>query len=71
MSGKKVHCVSLSFSLKKNSCNIICDGPILLVWVTKKKIEQDRWILKLFIVTPRANVHCVLDVLDVHIVDIM
>ena len=53
---KKVHWKSLSVCLKKNSSNFISDGLKLLVWVTHKKFELDRWIRKLLIFKPRANV---------------
>ena len=52
---KKVHRKSLSVCLKKNSSNFISDGLKLLVWVTHKKFELDRWIQKLFIFKPRAS----------------
>ena len=54
---KKVHRKSFSVCLKKNSSNFISDGLNLLVWVTHKKIELDRWIRKLFIFKQRASEH--------------
>ena len=54
---KKVHRKSLSVWLKKNPFNFISDGLKLLVWVTHKKFERDRWIQKLLIFKPRANGH--------------
>jgi hypothetical protein len=43
--------------LWKNSCNLISNGPNLLVWVTHGKFELEGWIRKLFIVKPRATVY--------------
>ena len=57
---EKVRRKSLSVCLKKNSPNFISDGLKLLVWVTHKKFELDRWIQQLLIFKPRATVHCTL-----------
>ena len=51
---KKVHGQSLSLRVRKNSCNFISNGPILLVWVTHGKFELEGWIQKLFMIKPRA-----------------
>ena len=61
---KKVHGKSLSVCYRKNSFNFNSDGLNLLVWVTHKKFELDRWIRKLFILKSRATVHCKLAILQ-------
>ena len=41
--------------MRKNSYYIISKSPNVLVLVTDKKFEVDRWIRKLVLVNPRAN----------------
>ena len=57
---KKVHRKSLSVCLKKNPSNFISDGLKLLVWVTHKQFELDRWIQKLLIFKPRATAQAII-----------
>ena len=45
----------MSVRVRKNSGNIISNGPILLVWVTDGKFELEGLIRKLFTVKPRAS----------------
>ena len=54
---EKVHEKSLSVCMQNNSCYFISNGSILLVLITHRKFELDRWIQKLFIVKPRATPH--------------
>ena len=53
--GEKSSQKSLSVRARKNSGNLISNGPILLVWVTQGKFELEELIWKLFTVKPQGN----------------